>query len=97
MINPITKAKMLTLSALATQIAAIPNFNFAAFANSLPFSVANAKYGISQAQYNHLFVPDVSNLDGVCGPDQAVTATFSTGAHVAGNINKFVAYIKTEA
>lgn len=96
MINPITKAKMLGLSALATQIAATPNFNLVSFANSLPFTVANAKYGISQAQYNHLFIPNVSNLDGVCGPDQAVTATFSTGAHIASNINKFVAYIKTQ-
>lgn len=86
---------MLTLSRLATTILAIPNFNFETYALSLPFSVASAQYGISQAQYNHQFVPDVSNMDGVCGPEQAPTQTNSSAARIADNINKFVAYVKT--
>lgn len=97
MINPTTKAKLLTLSTLANQILTIKAFNFATYAQSLPFSVASAKYGVSQAQYNHLFIPDESNLDGVCGPDQAPTQTDSPASRVASNINKFVAYVKTLA
>lgn len=96
MINPTTKAKLITLSTLATQILVIPNFNFATYAQSLPFSVANAKYGVSQAEYNHLFLPDFANIDGICGPDQAPTLTNSPASRVADNINKFVAYIKTQ-
>lgn len=97
MLNPTRKAKMLTLSALATQILAIPNFNFGTYAVSLPFSVASAQYGISQAEYNHLFVPDFANIDGICGPDQAPTLTTSSSTKVASNINKFVAWIQTLA
>lgn len=97
MLNPARKAKILTLSALAAQILAIPNFNFATYAASLPFSVASAQYGVSQAEYNHLFVPDFANIDGICGLDQAPTLTTSSSAKVASNINKFVAWIRTLA
>lgn len=97
MISPTRKNLIVTnLPKLAAQILATPNFNFAGLSTSISFPVAAATYGVSQAEYNHLFLPDFSNIDGVCGPDQAPTLTNSPNTSVASNMNNFVAWVKTQ-
>ncbi len=96
MINPATKALNLALLPFAASLPAIPAFNFAGLAQAYPFSVASACWGLTQAQYNHLFIPDVSDVDGVCGPDQAPTLTTSSAKSVASNMTKFVNWFQTQ-
>ena len=97
MISPARKTLILAnLPVLAATILATPNFQFAALAAAYPFSAASTTYGLTLAEYNHLFIPDVANIDGICGPDQAPTLTSSSAARVADNMTKFVAYVKTQ-
>lgn len=98
MINPVTKAKLLSFSKVATQILALPPgaFNFANwFPINLPFPQANATYGLSQTEYDYLCLPDTANVGPLnqymlgIGP----TLTTSTQQEIASRINQFCANV----
>lgn len=96
MLNPVTKAKLLTLTNVSAQILVTSNFFFGTWAQqNLPFTVANVTYGLSQNEYNFLFVPDVADLGPTTmyGLGIGPTLTTSTAKEISNRINKFVANV----